>query len=401
MPEYSYVARSQGGKIQRGQMAAESLAALRSILESQGERLISAKSQEPPANLLPFRNPLDRLPARSITVEVALEQVAVMLESGLGILQALGTAAEQTTSQSMRTILQKVSEEIQEGDSLAEAMQRHKCFPLIAVQLARVGETTGNLDIVLRRAAEQMAARRENMSAVRTAVAYPAFVGIAAIGVAGYLVVFVIPELEKFLSSIGRRLPAITQSLLNLSIWIRTNGITVAILLVAVTIAMTLTYRVPKARVIVDRWLLRIPVMGKVLRLAGTVTFASSLGVMLRSGITVLEALRTVEGLHGNTHLASRVAVAREVVMEGGALAPPLAQKHGYMPMLSSMVAVGENTGQLDEVLARVTEFHEAQLQAAIKKLSALIEPLTIVVVGGIVGYVYLAFFMALFAAGG
>ncbi|MEM6363587.1 MAG: type II secretion system F family protein, partial [Planctomycetota bacterium] len=271
MPEFTYVARNQGGKVQRGQMAADSLAALRSLLESQGDRLISATAQQPPAKLIPFDNPLDRLPPRSITVEVALEQIAVMLESGLGILQALGTAAEQTTSASMRTILQQVSEDIQEGDSLAEAMQRHKCFPLIAVQLARVGETTGNLDVVLKRAAQQMAARRENISAVRTAVAYPAFVGVAAMGVAGYLVVFVIPELEKFLSAIGRRLPVITQSLLDLSVWLRTNGITVALLIVATIVAMILTYRVPQARVLIDRWLLRIPVMGKVLRLAGTV----------------------------------------------------------------------------------------------------------------------------------
>ncbi|MEL7335167.1 MAG: type II secretion system F family protein, partial [Planctomycetota bacterium] len=299
------------------------------------------------------------------------------------------------------SVCKQISEDVQEGDSLAEAMQRHRCFPLIAVQLARVGEATGNLDLVLQRAAEQMAARRETISTVRTAVAYPVFVGVAAIGVAGYLVVFVIPELEKFLSALGRRLPAITQSLLDLSIWIRTNGIAVVLVMIATIVAVFLTYRVPQARLVIDRYLLRIPVLGKVLRLAGTVTFASSLGVMLRSGITVLEALRTVEGLHSNTYLAQQVAEARESIIEGGALAPSLAGKHAFMPMLSSMVAVGENTGQLDTVLQRVTEFHENQLRSAIQKLSALIEPLTILIVGGIVGYVYLAFFMALFAAGG
>lgn len=401
MPEFSYISRNSIGKVQRGLMNADSLAALRSRLESQGDSLVSAKAAEQPVKLIAFSNPLHRLPPRSIAVEVALEQIALMLESGLGILQALNTASEQTNSTTLKAVLQQVSEDIQEGESVSEAMQKHKCFPRIAVQLARVGETTGSLDVVLKRAAEQMAAKRENVSAVRTAVAYPAFVALAAIAVAGYLVVFVIPELEKFLTSIGRTLPGITQSLMDFSFWIRTNGITLALLMVFALVAAVLTYRVPKARAVIDRWLLRIPVLGKVLRLAGTVTFASSLGVMLRSGITVLEALRTVENLHGNTHLASRVAAARETVIEGGALAPPLTEKHAFMPMLSNMVAVGENTGQLDEVLARSTQFHEARLKAAIKKLSALIEPLTIIVVGGIVGYVYLAFFMALFAAGG
>ena len=401
MPEYSYLTRDDAGRMQRGHMEAESAAALRLSLESKGERLISAKPLESPSGQIQLSNPLHYLPPRSISVEVALEQLAVMLQSGIGILQALQTVSFQTTSPSLRTICAQLSEDIQEGDSVSEAMAKHSCFPHIAVQLAKVGETTGNLDVVLGRAAEQMASRRENISNVRTAVAYPIFVGLAAISVAAYLVVFVIPELEKFLSATGRRLPALTQSLLDLSVWIRINGVTVVAMVLAAIAALILTYKWPPGRATIDRALLRIPVLGKVLRLAGTVTFASSLGVMLRSGITVLEALRTVEGLHGNTYLASQVAVARETVMEGGDLATPLAKKDAFMPMLSSMVAVGENTGQLDEVLERVTRFHESQLKSAIKKLSAMIEPITIVVVGGIVGYVYLAFFMALFAAGG
>ena len=401
MPEFSYLVRDDTGKMQRGHMQADSASALRSILESRGERLVSAKPVSNPSGGLEIANPLHRLPPRSVDVEVGLEQLAVMLESGIGILQALQTVSDQTTSSALRKICMQMSEDIQEGDTVSEAMAKHGCFPRIAVQLTKVGEATGNLDVVLQRASEQMAARRENISNVRTAVAYPIFVGTAAIGIAAYLVVFVIPELEKFLSATGKRLPAMTQSLLDLSAWIRVNGVMTAALILFSVAAVVLIYNWPPGRAVIDRWLLRIPVMGKVLRLAGTVTFSSSLGVMLRSGITVLEALRTVEGLHGNTYLASQVANAREAVMEGGDLATPLAKKHAFMPMLSSMIAVGENTGQLDEVLERVTRFHEAQLKAAIKKLSALIEPLTIILVGGIVGYVYLAFFMALFAAGG
>ena len=401
MPEFSYLVRDEAGKMRRGHMVAESPPALRSVLESRGERLISAKSVSQPSEKLDFSDLLRRLPPRSLAVEVALQQLAVMLQSGIGLLQALQTVVDQTTSHSLRAVCEQLSEDIQEGESVSVAMSKHKCFPRIAVQLAKVGEATGNLDVVLHRAAEQMAARRENISHVRTAVAYPVFVGMAAIGVASYLVLFVIPELEKFLAATGRRLPAMTQSLMDFSVWIRVNGGFVASMIVFAIAALVLVYRWPPGRSAIDRWVLRIPVLGNVLRIAGTVTFASSLGVMLRSGITVLEALRTVELLQGNTYLASQVAVAREAVMEGGALAKPLAKKYAYMPMLSSMVAVGEDTGQLDEVLQRVTEFHEAQLKAAIKKLSAMIEPMTIVIVGGIVGYVYLAFFMALFAVGG
>ncbi|MDG2222256.1 MAG: type II secretion system F family protein [Rubripirellula sp.] len=419
MPEFNYLARGEGGRVQRGHMVSESATALRAALESRGERLVSVKPIESNRvfGVTGFDNPLHRLPPRGVTVELALQQMAVMLSSGLGLLQALQTVADQTSSPAMKKVALQLCESIQEGESLSGAMAMHSCFPPITVQLVCVGEASGNLDAVLDRAAAQMGSRRENISSVRTAVAYPAFVGIAAIVVAGYLVLFVIPELEKFLSSIGRRLPAITQSLLDLSVAIRGNGPIVFLIVLVVVIAMVLAYRWPPGRAWFDKWVLRIPVMGTVLRLAGTVTFANSLGVMISSGVTVLEALRTVEGLQGNTYLAGRVADAREQIIEGGNLSDGLRgtsreepgreevnrrpAKAAFMPMLPSMIGVAENTGQMDKVLVQVTLFHEAQLRAAIKKLSALIEPLTIVVVGGIVGYVYLAFFMALFAAGG
>ena len=403
MPEYSYLARDDSGKMQRGRITAESPSALRSLLESRGDKLVSLSTETSSdlTNEIKASNPLQGLPPRSATVEIALEQLAVLLRSGIGLLQSLQTVAEQSTSVSLRKICEQLSDDIQDGDSLADSMQRHSCFPPIVVQLVRVGESTGNLDLVLDRAAVQMTSRRENMSNVRTAMAYPAFVGTAAVLIASYLVLFVIPELQKFLTSIGRRLPPLTQSLVDVSTWIRIHGLTVAVLLVAALIALVLTYRWPPGRDFIDRWSLRIPVLGSVLRLGGTVTFASAMAVMIRSGITLSEALRTVEALHGNKHLAARVAAAREAVIEGGSLSTPLAEKHAFMPMLSRMVAVAESTGELDEVLEQVTKFHEKRLQATIKRLGKLIEPATIIVVGGIVGYVYLAFFMALFAAGG
>ena len=404
MPAYSYLAKDDAGKMQRGRVQADSASSLRSSLELRGHKLISLKAETESglaANFKNISNPLHLLPPRSLTVEIALEQLAVMLRSGIGLLQALRIVAEQSPSVSMSKICEQVATDIQDGDSLADSMERHSCFPHIAVQLVRVGESTGNLDIVLDRAAKQMSARRENRANVRTAIAYPAFVGTAAVLIAGYLVVFVIPELKKFLTSIGRELPALTQSLLTVSTWIRVNGLTVVVMLVATLIATIATYRWPPGRDFIDRWSLRIPVLGRVLRLAGTVTFASAMAVMIRSGITLSEALRTVQALHGNKHLAGTVAAARDAVIEGGNLSQPLAEKHAFMPMLPRMIAVAESTGEMDEVLDHVTKFHEARLQATIKRLGKMIEPLTIIVVGGIVGYVYLAFFMALFAAGG
>ena len=146
---------------------------------------------------------------------------------------------------------------------------------------------------------------------------------------------------------------------------------------------------------------LRIPLLGTLIRLAGTITFASGLAALLQSGIRILEGLRTAERLQRNRHLAPQVTAARDAIMHGGNLATPLSTPGAFMPMLSRMVAVGESAGTFDEVLAEVAQFYEAQLQSKIRQLSVIIEPVIIVVVGGIVGFVYIAFFMALFAAGG
>ena len=405
MPQFSYVARDGAGRLQRGAVEATSAVGVRTMLQARGMRLVSVQQEETREPILEqlatYLNPFHWLPPRSVDIEVSLEQLAVMLRSGLSLLEALRTLARQARFRPLRRIWEEVGESIQEGDSLAEAMDAQKRFPTLAIQLVRVGEATGNLDLVLERAAVQIRQRRQNVTNLLTALAYPLFVALAAVSVAAYLVAVVIPQLQKFLTALGRKLPPITQSLVDVSSWIQANGLTAAAMIVGAVMAVVLIYVWPPGRMTMDRLALRLPVIGYVLRLAGTVTFSSALAVMLRSGITVLDALRTVERLHSNRYLASRVAAARESVIQGDALSRPLAVRHAYLPMLASMVAVGENTGQLDEVLEQVARFHEQQLEAAIKRLSALIEPAIILVVGGIVGYVYLAFFVALFSAGG
>ena len=211
----------------------------------------------------------------------------------------------------------------------------------------------------------------------------------------------VIPKLEKFLSTIGRQLPPMTRLLLDITHTMQAYFPQAVVVLVMLGVGGVAFYLWPPGRLIVDRLLLRIPLIGTLVRLAGTVTFASNLGALLQSGIRILEGLQTLERLQRNRHLAQQVNAARDAIMHGGNLATPLSSPRAFMPMLSRMVAVGETAGTLDEVLAEVARFYESQLQSKIRQSSVIIEPVIIVVVGGIVGFVYIAFFMALFAAGG
>ena len=166
-------------------------------------------------------------------------------------------------------------------------------------------------------------------------------------------------------------------------------------------VALVVLYKLPRGRLAMDGLLLRVPLIGKLLRLSATAMFARSLGLLIESGVTLLDGLQTVENLIANRALAAQIAMVRHVVLQGGTLAAPLITKSSFMPMLGRMCAIGEETGTLDPVLKEVATFHEKQLDALVRRLSVLIEPAVIVVVGGIVGFVYIAFFLALFSLAG
>jgi type II secretory pathway component PulF len=404
MASFSFRARDPAGKTRQGAVAAASYAAAVTEIRGRGWLVLDVRNDLPAAPRVKptavFRSGL-WLPPRNIDIEVSLRQMAVMLRSGLTLLSALNAVAEYSPRRSMGRIWQNVADRIQEGASLADAMSQIPRFSQMVVQLIRVGEQTGHLEPVLLRAAERLEHGRRIRASLITALFYPMIVLVLAIGVTAFMAFSVIPKLEKFLATIGRRLPAMTQLLLDISGWLHAYSPHVAVAAIAFVAAGVALYLWPPGRMAIDRRLLRIPVAGKIFRLAGTVSFAGGLSALLHSGITLLEGLRTAERLQSNRYLARQVAAAREAVLRGGSLAEPLGRDRVWMPLLSRMVAVGESAGTLDEILDEVAKFYEAQLQAAIRMIALVIEPVIILVVGGIVGFVYISFFMALFAAGG
>ncbi|HWB00850.1 MAG TPA: type II secretion system F family protein [Pirellulales bacterium] len=405
MSTFSFVARDHAGHVQRGQLEATDANALAGQLRDRGWLVVDIRAPAAPekslSEQLAFLNVVRRLPPASFDIELSLLQMGVMLRGGLTLLSSLNTVAEQARRETMAIIWRNIAQRVQAGSSFADAMAEHRCFNRLVVQLVRVGEQTGNLERVVSRAADILERRRALRTNLLTALSYPTLVLAAAIGVTAFMIVSVIPKLQVFLSALGRKLPWMTQTLVDISTWTQTYIVHVVVGIVAAIAGATVIYLWPPGRFWCDRYALRVPVLGSLFRLAATATFARSLGILIRSGITLLESLRTVEGLHRNRFLRNRVQVARDEVLQGGNLAEPLQTRHAFMPMLSAMVAVGESTGTLDDVLDEVANFHEAQLQVAIRRFSAIIEPMIIVVVGGIVGFVYISFFVALFSAAG
>ncbi|BCX82755.1 type IV pilus assembly protein PilC [Methylomarinovum caldicuralii] len=401
MPEYRYIARDGAGRQQSGTVEAESREA--AVLQLRGQRLLvleiaEIKRRDGPRSF--SLNPLEYRAIRPVDVERDFHQLAVMLRSGLPILEALRIVAGNSRIAVAR-VWNKIADRIQQGDSLTEAMMEHKVFDRLTLALIRVGEETGNLDFVLDHASKELERMRNFKRQVISALAYPLFVMVFAIGVAIFMLTTVVPEIKKFLAVLGRKLPPITQALIDTSDWLETHGPYILIGLTVFIVTIVLLRKVPLTRYWLDWLLLKTPLFGRIAQLAGAVAFTRGLGTLFKSGVRIVEALEITEALLSNTWLGRRVAEARRQVLHGESLSKPLGEKFGFPPLLYKMLVVGENAGTLDDILDELTAYFEDAMARLIRTMAAFMEPAVTLIVGGIVGFVYAAFLVAMFSAGG
>ena len=381
---------------------AETREALMAQLRSEGLLVLDVHEEIQARELPPFWHLSWLKPVTGFDVEMGLRQLASMLRSGVTLLKGLATVQDQAFSPRAKRTWMRVKAHVFQGGSFAEALGKQpKRFGEIVVRLAEVGEKSGELEHAVTRAADQMEARRNLRSAVINALLYPVLAVAMATGVSVYLVVAVIPKISEFLRAGGSELPALTQSLMDFSAWVNTNGLTILTCLGG-AVAAWCTIRLHEGgRELEDVFLLKIPITGRILRLSGTALFARALQIMLESGVPLLDALATSARLMSNRRFRRRAAAAHDGVMRGLPLAESLAPATEFMPMLGRMAAVGEVSGSLPEAFGETARFHEMLLALAVKRFGMLIEPVMIVVTGCIVGFVYIAFFMALFAIAG
>lgn len=401
MPSFFYQARDSSGTAQQGTLTAATLELLSADLRSRGLLVLKVEPVEEKPRGIVTLDPRTWLPMTSFDVEIGFQQLASMITSGLSLLLAMRTVAEQARRPRATAVWLDVSSRIEQGSTFSDALAAHRVFSRNVIQLIRVGEHSGNLDTALLRCAEQLERLRQMRLTVLNALAYPAIVVILSIGVTMFLVLGVIPKIEKFLSGRGRGLPPLTQSLLDITNFVQAWLPQLCLGIISLVLALIAIWFWPPGRRFLDGVLLRVPVVSGVLRLSGTAVFARGLSVLLESGVTLLDSLITVEHLVSNRMIREKVAAARLAVLRGESLAGGLTGGRCFLPMLPRMVAVGESAGTLSTVLNEVARFHEQQLVAVIRRLSVMIEPVVILIVGGIVGFVYLAFFTALFSTTG
>jgi type II secretory pathway component PulF len=401
MPTFSFTARDAAGRWHNGTQIAESTGDLAGVIRARGWALVKAEATADAGNAddtsKKSRGRGIR-PARSLDVELGLRMLSTMLEGGLTLLASLKTCADQAAKPRMAGIWDDIHDRIAGGTSFGDAMSNHRVFAKLVVQLTHAGEQSGFLERVLEQAADQLERKRELFVTVFSALMYPIFTATVAIGVGAYLTISVIPEIAKFLQAGNHRLPAITQALLSTSAFINEYLLPIGIGIGSFVVAVILGYRYRPTAIVMDHILLRIPIVGKIFRLAGTTLFARGLGMLLEAGVPMITALDTSGNMLKNRALSTRVQKAKASVLGGNSLHRPLGAGGEFLPMLTRMIAVGEETGTLSEVLIKVANFHDKQLESYVKRMTLLIEPVMTVIVGFMVGFVYLAFFMAIYS---
>jgi type IV pilus assembly protein PilC len=394
---FKYSVRDRGGKLVNGELAAETEAALVQRLKSMGYAPVSIEK----ANAgLQRELTIPGFGAKVKLKDLAIfsRQFATMINSGLSLMRALTILSEQTESVELGRVIGEVRNEVEAGSALSLAMGKHpKVFPPLMVNLCKAGEIGGFLDAVLLQIAENYEAEVKLRSKIKSAMTYPVVVGCIAILALVVMLTFVVPSFASIFSTLGTKLPAPTQMLVVLS---HAMKFLVPLGVVA-TIGFIMLWKRIKhredVRRVVDPWKLKVPVFGMLFQKVAIARFARNLGTMIRSGVPILQALDIVADTTGNWTITSAVRDVQESVRQGESLTQPLSQHDVFPPMVVQMMAVGEDTGALDTMLAKIAEFYDQEVEATTEALTALIEPIMIAVLGGLVGGMIVCLYLPIF----
>jgi type IV pilus assembly protein PilC len=396
MPNFVWKGKSRTGAVQEGVLLADNRTAAEAVLRRQNIQITSIREKGKEIAILP------RLPQGVSSKRVALftRQFSVMLDAGLPLVQCLEILGEQEEHRTFREIIQKVRSDVEQGASLADAMKKHpKAFDALYVNMIAAGEAGGILDIILQRLSTYIEKAVKLKSQVKSALIYPAAVIFIAIGVVWIILWKVIPVFAQLFAGLGSELPLPTRIVIALSDFLARYTLFVIPLLIAAGIAFWRAYKSqPKFTRLVDAATLKIPVIGMLLRKIAIARFCRTLSTLTSSGVPILDGLEITAKTAGNTIVEDAIMAVRKAVEEGKTLADPLGQTKVFPAMVVQMIGVGEQTGALDQMLSKIADFYEDEVDTAVAGMMKLIEPLLITVLGGIIGFIVAAMYLPMYS---
>jgi len=334
-------------------------------------------------------------------LSLATRQLATMIDAGLPIVQCLDILAQQSESKLLCKTVTTVKADVEGGSTFADALRKHpKIFDDLYVNMVEAGEAGGILNTILNRVALFIEKANRLKKKVKGAMIYPcAIVGVAVIVVA-VLMIFVIPVFAELYGSMGRALPAPTQICINISNWFVAYWWVLIAAGVGMSMSISFYYKTPHGRMTIDRLLLRLPIMGDLLRKVAVARFSQNMALLLSSGVPILDGLAITGKTAGNKVVEKAIMDSRVSISQGKTVAEPLRDSKIFPPLVCQMVAVGESTGGLDNMLKKVAELYEEEVDDAVNNLTAMMEPMIMVVLGVVLGGLVIAMYLPIFQMG-
>ncbi|WP_224243965.1 type II secretion system F family protein [Hyalangium gracile] len=394
--QWLWEAKTKGGETKKGEMEAGDAEAVNARLKSLGLNPVKVKKKPYEINI----NIGSGVTGKDILVFT--RQFATMIDAGLPLVQCLDILGSQMDNPAFKRVVFAIKGKVEQGSTFADALKEHpKVFDELFVQLCAAGEVGGILDTILNRLAAYREKAEKLKRKVKSAMTYPAIVILVAIGVTALLLLKVTPVFAKMFADFGSALPAPTQFVVDMSEWLQNYIFHLLGSIGSVVFFFVYTYKNPKGRKILDKVMLKMPLFGPVIRKVAVARFTRTLGTMISSGVPILDALDVTAKTAGNRTVEEAIYYVRGKIAEGKNIAGPLLETGVFPSMVVQMIGVGEATGAMDAMLNKIADFYDDEVDTAVAGLTAMIEPLLMVFLGGVVGGFLIAMYLPIFSIAG
>lgn len=396
--KFKYEAKDAAGKVVKGSVTADSQAA--AVADLRRRNLTPVDVKKAGGGLFSGKKgaQVKRASAKKGELEVFTRQLSTMLGAGIPMLEALEILADQAESPGFAFCLNRVVEDIRNGSDLSKSLEPHKkVFSHIYVSMIRAGEVSGQIDIILTRLAEYLEAAAHLRNEIKSAMTYPVISLVLVIGIASFLMIGIVPSFKPVFDSLEVTLPGLTVFIMDIAFFMKDYWYLMFGGMAAIFFALKALSRTPKGAYTKDQLMLRLPVFGILFKKVALSRFSRTFATLIKSGVPILGAMEIVSDTSGNLVISGIVDRARDSVRNGESLSDPFGKSTVFPPMVVKMMAIGERSGALDALLEKIAEFYDQQVEAEVKGLTSMIEPIMIAVMGVIVGGIVLAVFLPIF----
>lgn len=401
MPKFNWEARTKTGGSQKGVIEAASVEIVEAQLKKYGFTNISIKAESKGIGFkLPSFGGGKKIETKDLVVFT--RQFATMIDSGLPLVQCLDILSSQQENKTFKDILVKVKESVESGSTFADALSKHpKAFDQLFVNLVAAGEIGGILDTILNRLAAYIEKAMKLKKQIKGAMVYPITIMSIAVVVVGVILVFVIPTFAKMFADFGGELPAPTKIVIAISNFLSKYIIVIIAAFYGIVWLIKKYYSTPMGQKNIDRWALKAPIAGPLIRKVAVAKFTRTLGTMVSSGVPIMDGLEIVAKTAGNKIVEEAIYSVRQAISEGKTMAEPLAACGVFPPMVVQMISVGEATGAMDTMLNKIADFYDDEVDDAVSAMTAMMEPMLMVFLGTTVGGLVVAMYLPIFKLAG